>query len=177
MKAFLKELINPRKLKISLWSLVQFSVTTVLAILPIILTFFDILLDQTDGWDSYQTIAAKSIEHGELILVACSLIAPVFWLVITEPPGKRRFNSRTAHGVPVLIVTIIGYALWLKGYSGGVTNEEVYLTLSKLFFMLSLCTLYASIIAQRTIFSIDPEAVRGSEDAAINSYEAHRRHG
>jgi len=93
--------------------------TSVFCFFPLFIGALSMVLNAEKGVEiAYFPALVDVVSDGELILYSSSILAPILFLVLNEPEGKRRFRERLFQGIIVTVLIFTCNFLYiLKGYS------------------------------------------------------------
>jgi hypothetical protein len=89
-----------------------------------LLQFF---VNQGTTWAEYKTALVSTVSGGELFLYCTSLLAPICWLALSDPPGAKKFPSKLSHIVFLLIINLIAAGVFGLQKGGQHLNQRVSL--------------------------------------------------
>ena len=86
----------------------------------------------------------KLIMNGELLLYSTSILAPIFYLVFSEPDGEKQYPDRYVQGLIIMILLIISLIL----FSAQRTNPDIdyIFNWSIVIFFVSIIFLYIATV-------------------------------
>ncbi len=106
-------------------ALAEVGITAVVSFVPLIASAMFLLLDSQEGISvlaSFREVVSK----GELVVYASSIIAPVFYLCLKDPPVVEKI-PQFVFAFVIFILCVVMYTL---NYSGNVNNFELLVTWS-----------------------------------------------
>ena len=110
------------------------------------------------------------IKNGELILYSTSILAPIFYLVLHEPQGGRKYPERYFQGVVILFLLIISLLLFSAQRQ---TSENTYVfNWSVLIFSVSVVFLYLATVFRN--WMNDSPDMRSDERSFVEQYHDRR---
>ncbi len=147
-------------------------IATLCSLLPLIISVIYLSIKIQQSELSLFDMMLTNINKGELLLCATSIIAPVAYLVLTDPPKERRYTSRYSHGVVLFAIILLSTIAFVTIRTSGTINSGTILTYSLLALILSVITLFFSCV-QKNI-NYDPERLKRSEDDFTAMVHRHR---
>jgi len=145
---------------------------TLCSLLPLIISIIYLTIKAHQTEPSLFDMILNNINKGELLLCATSIIAPVAYLVLSDPPKERRYVSRYSHGIILLAIILLSTIAFVTIRASASSNSEAILMYSLLALSFSIVTLFFSCI-QKNI-NYDPERLKRSEDAFTEMVHRHR---
>ena len=126
--------------------------------------------------DSLTLLAAlkQTVDHGQLFMYCTSLLAPMFWVALVDPPGARIFPSKIAHMVLIAVIELIASVCFGLTVAGNHLRQPFTFHLSVFIFTASLILLYLGTAYHSSRLPSPAEAFKRGEDDFSEAYEAHR---
>jgi hypothetical protein len=113
-----------------------------------------ILADQTQP-TNFGSALTLSVANGELFILCTSLLGPILWIALKDPPGERAFPSKLSHMLLVFVISILAAATFGAQKSGHKPNSQIALGISLGMFAISIVLRYLAVVYHNSI-SIDP---------------------
>lgn len=148
-----------------------------LSMLPIwVQTFVAFVKGTVFGWQELRSAFGGSVAGGELFIYAAAFLAPIFWIVHSNPPGAREFPSSLAHTVLTAIIAVFAALSFELQRSGQIQNPSIIHTLAVWCFWAAVILIYlATLYHNHRLPSRLPEEIRGQSTQFLENYEEHRR--
>ncbi len=106
-------------------ALAEVGITAVVSFVPLIASAIFLLLDSQEGisvFSSFREVVSK----GELVVYASSIIAPVFYLCLKDPPVVEKIPQF----VLAFVIFFLCVVMYTLNYSGNVNNFALLVTWS-----------------------------------------------
>jgi hypothetical protein len=117
----------------------------------------------------------STVWDGELFMCATSLLAPIFWMALEDPPGARKFPSRLSHMLIIVLVVALASVFFALGIANNHLKEPFTFHFSVAIFSISVALLYLS-TAYHANRLLDAPAVFRQDEADFSAkYRRHRR--
>lgn len=121
----------------------QLFVVLVFSTIPIWLGSFLVwITGEASGLPGLGEALRGSVENGELFIFSTTLLAPIFWIALIDPPGARIFPSKVSHMLFIGVVNLVAAGVFGIQKSGRPLNTNAALTISFWLFLFSLLLLY-----------------------------------
>lgn len=143
----------------------------VVSLMPIWVGAFVVLLLGTQGY--WQAIYGN-INNGELFLYATSLLGPIFYMSLIDPPGARQFPSRLSHTFVVLVISVLSAVAFGLQRSGQELNAAFVYTASWILFVSALLLLYLATTFKNRRLPAGPEDFKQGEKDLSEKLQEHR---
>ena len=126
------------------WNAVREMVTILtLSTVPLWLgSLLQFFVNHGTTWVEYETAFVSTVSGGELFLYCTSLLAPICWIALIDPPGARKFPSKLAHILLLFIINVIAAGVFGLQKGGQTLNYRVPLVFSYWLFAVSVVLLY-----------------------------------
>jgi hypothetical protein len=147
-----------------------------LSMLPIwVQTFVTFVKGTVFGWQELRSAFGGSVAGGELFIYAAAFLAPIFWIVHSNPPGAREFPSSLAHTVLTAIIAVFAALSFELQRSGQIQNPSIIHTLAVWSFWAAVILIYlATLYHNHRLPGRLPEAIRSDQDQFTDLYRKHR---
>lgn len=155
-------------------ALVEVFTKQIFSLSPIWLWIFYMSLSEQGKDKTLLAIIKDTVIHGELFLFCTSLLAPIFYIALTERKGSKDFKRRLGiiiFAVIILILTAIFYILNRKGEP---FNMQIVFPFSVTCYVISAFLLYIATVYNNSLRSATEEFQRVENDFAMQ-YDKHRR--
>ena len=116
-----------------------------------------------------------TLAHGALFTYCTTLLAPIFWIALVDPPGARVFPSKVSHMVVIAIIDAIAAVFYGLVTAGKRLNEGFTFSLSTWAFFASLVLLYLGTVYHASRMPDAAGQFRKQEDEFSSDYGEHRR--
>lgn len=158
------------------WKAIQQTfITIVFSTLPIWLGALIILSGGEDiSFVKYLEVIKSSINRGELFTYCVTLLAPIFWLALTDAPGGRNFPNKLAHIVLITLINAVCAVFFSRFASGQKVNLTLSYGLSVSLFFASNVLLYLGTLYHTNIIKDGPAEFKRQEENFVESYQEHR---
>lgn len=151
-------------------------VILVLSLAPIwlgALVIYDI--GSASGFDAFKVALYTTVVKGELFTHCATMLAPICWIVLVDPPRSKVFPTRVAHILLVIVIDLIAGVFYGLGASGQKLHELFTFRLSLYMFLSSIGLLYLATVYHASI-SPDPVGEFEKEEQDFsNAVREHRR--
>lgn len=119
---------------------------------------------------SYPAALYKIIENGELLIYCSTLMAPIAYAVVREPPVK----FKALFSLTSIVIIVAGSIIYAIRYFDSLTDSIVML--SQIAFMVSAIIYFALLLldARATLGASAPMIEQQNSLSAIENYKAHR---
>jgi hypothetical protein len=141
------------------------------SLMPIWVGAFVILLHGDKGY--WQAILGN-INNGELFLYAASLLGPIFYMSLIDPPGSKQFPARLSHMFLVLIISVLSAVAFGLQRAGQSLNADFVYSASWLLFVAALVLLYLATAFKNMRMPSGPEDFKVGERDLAARLKEHR---
>jgi hypothetical protein len=117
----------------------------------------------------------STIWDGELFMCATSLLAPIFWMALEDPPGARTFPSRLSHMLIIVLVVALASVFFALGIANNHLKEPFTFHFSVAIFSISVALLYLSTAYHSSRLPNAPAVFREDEADFSAKYRRHRQ--
>ena len=116
----------------------------------------------------------NSVNNGDLFLYATSLLAPIIYLALYDPPGAKEFPSKIFHTVFVIVIVILSsVAFGIK--RAGLELDTVSISQTSLIlFSISIVILYIAMVYKNRRFPESTDALKDPERDFSAGYKNYR---
>lgn len=94
------------------------------------------------SWMAYKGALYGPVAKGELFMYCTALLAPLFWVALTEPPGERAFPSKVSHMVLIGVINAVAAVCFALMAAGKHLNPIFTVRGSTYMFEVSIVLLY-----------------------------------
>ena len=116
----------------------------------------------------------STISHGELFMYGTTLLAPIFWVALVDPPGARVFPSKIAHMLIIAVVDLIASVFFGLTIAGNHLRQPFVFYLSIVVFWTALILLYLGTVYHSSRLPEPSDVFKQQEDAFAADYTEHR---
>ncbi len=154
----------------------QLATNLVWSLLPIILGVLWLLAESGEHSNpDLSSVIFANIGHGELFLYCSSLLAPIYWMALHDPPGAGRFPSKLSHMVFVALIICASAFFYGLQRSNLTLNEGFIFQTSIILFVVSVLILYiATVYHAYRMPSLPEELLKKDERDFSSNYKNHR---
>jgi len=117
----------------------------------------------------------STIAQGQLFMYCTTLLAPIFWIALVDPPGARAFPSKVSHMVLIVIIDVIAAVFFSLLRAGKNVNVEFAFKLSTWTFLISSVLLYLGTVYHTSRLPDVPKEFKKQEDDFSTAYGEHRQ--
>ena len=151
-------------------ALVEVGLTSLVSFFPLIASALTLtLINSSDKKEADFFISlTEVVSRGELVVYASSIIAPVFYLCLKEPPVIEKVSQFAL----ALIIFLLCTVMYTLNYSGVVTNFETLVNLSYWLIFSAIFVWYISTLFKEMTYNLD---FKESETDFAEAYAAHKR--
>jgi hypothetical protein len=128
---------------------------------------------ETTGYPGFKASFYGALAHGALFTYCTTLLAPIFWIALVDPPGARVFPSKVSHMVVIAIIDAIAAVFYGLVVAGKRINEGFTFTLSTWVFFASLALLYLGTVYHASRMPDAASEFRKQEDEFKTAYREH----
>jgi len=126
-------------------------------------------------WQHLHNAFSANVIGGELFIYAAAFLAPIYWIILHDPPGAGEFPSSLAHGVLTAIVMVFAALSFELQRSGQITDPTVIHKLAIWFFWVALLLIYlATLYHNHRLPGRLPEVIRQDQNQFLTEYRGHR---
>lgn len=115
----------------------------------------------------------STVWDGELFMCATSLLAPIFWIALEDPKGARKFPSRQALMILVMVIIAVSCMFFALGIAKSHLKQPFTFHISVWLFAASVIVLYLSTVYHTN--RVSDSALREQEQEFLEQYRRHRR--
>jgi hypothetical protein len=126
------------------------------------------------GAQGYWVAIYGNINNGELFLYATSLLGPIFYMSLIDPPGARQFPSRLSHMFVVLVISVLSAVAFGLQRAGQQLNPTIVYTASWILFVSALMLLYLATTFKNRRLPAGPEDFKQGEKDLSEKLKEHR---
>lgn len=119
-------------------------------------------------------IIKDTVSHGELFLFCTSLLAPIFYMALSEHKGSKDFKRRLAIIILTVIILILTTIFYISNRKGEPFNTQNIFPYSVTFYALSALLLYIATVYNNSSRSA-AEEFQKVENEFAEQYNNHRR--
>jgi hypothetical protein len=94
------------------------------------------------SWTAYKAALYGPVAKGELFMYCTALLAPLFWVALTDPPGDREFPSKVSHMVLIGLINAVAAVCFALMAAGKHLNPIFTVRGSGYMFKASIVLLY-----------------------------------
>ena len=87
-----------------------------------------------------------AVARGELFMYCTALLAPLFWVVLVDPPGAPTFPSKVSHMVTIGVIDVLAAVFFALTVAGKQLNERFGYLMSVYMFLFSVALLYLATV-------------------------------
>jgi hypothetical protein len=148
-------------------------ITVIFATIPIWLIFFIISLTRQEADPDLFTNLSGHVNNGELFIYSVSIIAPVMYIALKDPPGAKEFPSRLSHIIIIFVVAILSSAGFAVQKSILLSNTKFAIDVSLTLFSISIFILYIATVYKHMRL-LGPDDFKKMESNFSEQYKKHR---
>lgn len=119
-------------------------------------------------------IITDSVSHGELFLYCTSILAPIFYMALSERKTSRTFPNKLSHIVFVVTIISLSSIFFVLNRKGEPFNIQNVFTFSIIFYSVSLLLIYIATVYKNSLLSPSEEFQKEEKDF-VNEFNNHRR--
>lgn len=154
-----------------IWSaFVEFSINMIASLLPFAAAIAALMLSGETDYNLHQATNTVT-KNGELIIYSATLMAPIIYAVLRDPPVKYRAGFAISSGIPVILGVIV-YVLFV---TGGTFSEKL-LSASISTFCVGVLS-YMALLATEHKVKLGESAASiqsNNRESALREYQMHR---
>jgi len=120
--------------------------------------------------DLYGTIA-----KGELFMYCTALLAPLFWVVLVDPPGAPAFPSKLSHMITVAVIDVVAAVFFALVVAGRSLNARFSFDMSVAMFLCSVSLLYLATVYHASQVSDAASEFKKQETDFTEAVREHRQ--
>ncbi len=108
---------------------------------------------KTNEKRDYFDILINSIQNGELMIYCTALLAPVFYITISDKHPIRFFPNKLSSVITAIAILMVTAAVYAHQRSGSLYKQELIFNLSVFLFFTSLLILFVTKVYNNSRFS------------------------
>lgn len=156
-------------------SLGQTLVILVLSTTPITLAALVIFGTGTQmTYAAFGAALGSTIANGQLFMYCTTLLAPMFWIALVDPPGARVFPSKVSHMLLIGIIDLIAAVFFGLNLAGKQVNPVFGFRLSIYMFSTSVALLYLGTVYHSSRMPDVLGEIKKQTNDFSSGYEQHR---
>jgi hypothetical protein len=126
-------------------------------------------------YPAFRNALFTTIANGELFMFCTVLLAPMFWIVLVDPPGAQVFPSKVSHMLLIAVVDVIAAVFFGLSVAGKRMNEGFSLRLSVLLSIVSIVLLYLGTVYHSSRLPNVPGEMKRQESDFSTAVREHRQ--
>lgn len=116
-----------------------------------------------------------TISRGELFMYCTALLAPLFWVVLVDPPGSPAFPSKLSHMVTIGVIDVVAAVFFALVVAGRALNGRFCFLMSTGMFACSVALLYLATVYHASQVADASQEFKKQETDFTEAYREHRQ--
>ena len=127
------------------------------------------------SWAAYKAALHGPVAKGELFMYCTALLASLFWVALTDPPGEREFPSKLPHMALIAVINFVSAGCFALMVAGKHLNPIFTVRGSTYIFEVSIVLLYLGTVYRVSLVADATTEFKRQEADFTTALREHRQ--